>query len=105
MHIYSKKKLLVLLLLFSMSSCEKETNVDITKNPSRLVVLGEFNEENDAIINLSTSVFSAALKTFPDVEDAQVSLFDQNNTLIEKYTYAGKGNYTCKKKSNGWSAL
>jgi len=103
MHIYSKKNLLALLFLFSMSSCEKETSVDITGNPPRLVVLGEFNEENDALINLSTSVFSSALGAFPDVEDAQISLFDKNNTLIEKYTYKGKGNYTGKKAMAGQS--
>ena len=106
MHIYTKKTLVALLSLFILSSCEKDekgTNVDITANPPRLVVLGEFNEENEALINLSTSVFSASLKAFPDVEDAQVSLFDQNNNLIEKYTYKGKGNYTGKKAIAGQS--
>ncbi|MBB5637171.1 hypothetical protein HDE68_003084 [Pedobacter cryoconitis] len=101
MHIYSKKNLLALLILLSMSSCEKETNVDISKNPAKLVVLGEFNQEDDALINLSTSVFSTAKGAFPDVEDAQISLLDKNNTLIEKYTYQSKGNYTGKKAMTG----
>ena len=100
-HIYGRKNLLILLFLLSIGSCQKETNVDLTGKPPKLVVLGEFNEKNDALINLSTSVFSAALGAFPAVEDAQISLFDQNNTLIEKYTYTGKGNYTGKKAIAG----
>lgn len=97
MSIYRKIDLLALLFLVVFSGCEKETNIDISGKTPQLVVLGEFNQADDALINLSTSVFSAAAGGFPNVEDAQVSLLDQNNNLIEKYLYQGKGNYTGKK--------
>ncbi|KIO75860.1 hypothetical protein TH53_18410 [Pedobacter lusitanus] len=101
MDLYSKKYFLIFFLLLTLSSCEKETNVDISGKPPKLVVLGEFNQEDEATINLSTSAYSVAKGGFPDVEDAQVNLYDQNNSLIEKYTYKGKGNYTGKKAVTG----
>ncbi|QNK64632.1 DUF4249 family protein [Pedobacter sp. PAMC26386] len=101
MELNGKRNLLILLILLLISSCEKETKVDISGNPTRLVVLGEFNQQDAALINLSTSVISVPAGGFPDVQDAQVGLFDQNNTLIEKYTYQGKGNYTGKKATAG----
>lgn len=101
MPIYRKINLLSLLFFLALSGCEKETNVDLSVKNPQLVVLGEFNQEDDALINLSTSVFSAAAAGFPNVEDAQISLLDQNNTLIEKYLYMGKGNYMGKKAIAG----
>lgn len=101
MPIYRKIPLLAMLFLLAMIGCEKETNVTLSGNNPQLVVLGEFNQEDDALINLSTSVFSVAAGGFPNVEDAQISLLDQNNNLIEKYLYQGKGNYTGKKAIAG----
>lgn len=101
MPIYRKINLLALLLFLALSGCEKETNVDLSAKNPQLVVLGEFNQQDDALINLSTSVFSAAAAGFPNVEDAQISLLDQNNTLIEKYLYMGEGNYMGKKAIAG----
>ncbi|MBB5644976.1 DUF4249 family protein [Pedobacter cryoconitis] len=101
MPIYRKINLLALLLFLALSGCEKETNVELSAKNPQLVVLGEFNQQDDALINLSTSVFSAAAAGFPNVEDAQISLLDQNNTLIEKYLYMGKGNYMGKKAIAG----
>lgn len=101
MPIYRKINLLALLLFLALSGCEKETNVELSAKNPQLVVLGEFNQQDDALINLSTSVFSAAAAGFPNVEDAQISLLDQNNTFIEKYLYMGKGNYMGKKAIAG----
>ncbi|MBB5622973.1 hypothetical protein HDE69_004055 [Pedobacter cryoconitis] len=101
MPIYRKINLLALLLFLALSGCEKETNVELSAKNPQLVLLGEFNQQDDALINLSTSVFSAAAAGFPNVEDAQISLLDQNNTLIEKYLYMGKGNYMGKKAIAG----
>lgn len=98
---YRKIPLFALLFLLTLGGCEKETNVDLSAKNPQLVVLGEFNQEDDALINLSTSVFSVAAGGFPNVEDAQISLLDQNNNLIEKYLYQGKGNYTGKKAIAG----
>ena len=101
---YSIKRytgLLLVLLLFA--ACEKETNIDIANRPAQLVVLGELNQQDNGLVNLSTSVFSIVNSGFTDVEDAQVSLFDQHNNLIQKYTYNGKGNYTGKPGTTGQS--
>lgn len=101
MSVDRKINLLALFFLIALSGCEKETTVDISGKTPQLVVLGEFNQQDDALINLSTSIFSTAAGGFPNVEDAQVSLLDQNNNLIEKYLYQGKGNYTGKKAVAG----
>lgn len=101
MSVCRKINLLALFFLIVLNGCEKETTVDISGKTPQLVVLGEFNQQNDALINLSTSIFSSAAGGFPNVEDAQVSLLDQNNNLIEKYLYQGKGNYTGKKAFAG----
>ncbi|WP_367866846.1 DUF4249 family protein [Pedobacter sp. WC2423] len=101
MFIYRKINIFALLLFLVVSSCEKETNLDISPKNPKLVVLGELNQADNGFINLSTSDFSAGAAGFPDVSAAQVNLLDQHNNLLEKYLYQGKGNYTGKKAFAG----
>ena len=101
MSFYRKINILALLLFLVVSSCEKETNLDISPKNPKLVVLGELNQTDNGFINLSTSDFTAGPAGFPDVADAQVNLLDQHNILLEKYIYQGKGNYIGKKAFAG----
>lgn len=84
-------RLSVLLFIFLIQSCSKEVELDLSVDSPKLVLNCLLTPQKPVSVNLSSS--SSVLETiFPEIEDAQITLFE-NGQFVANLTHVSEGDY------------
>jgi hypothetical protein len=95
--------LVSIVLLFILSSCEKEVDLDLENKSGQLIIEGNISNQTEThIVRITRSVAFTQTNQYPVVSNAFVTISD-NMGIIDTLKYTSDGNYSTTKLKAGVS--